>query len=354
MIKPVCLHKGDILASVSLSWGGAATFPNRYRAGKQQLEAAFSVHVVEMPHTLRDAEWLSQHPQARADDLMQAFCDPSIKAIISTIGGDDSIRILPYLDLEIIRSHPKIFMGYSDTTATHLACFKAGLCSFYGPSIMAGFAENGGLFPYMSASVKKTLFSCDPVGKIQPNQDGWTSEHLEWGIPENQQRKRTLQPCSGWKFLQGKGIHRGHLLGGCFEVLDWLRGTDFFPGLEQWRGAILFLETSEEAPSPSIIKRGLRSLAATGILSVLTGIIVGRPGGNIPVVDFKQYDETLLEVVRDEQGLDELPIITQMDFGHSDPMFILPYGAIAEIDCTQKNFSILECCVSRQAPIPIN
>jgi muramoyltetrapeptide carboxypeptidase LdcA involved in peptidoglycan recycling len=152
--------------------------------------------------------------------------------------------------------------------------------------------------------------------------------------------------------MQGKEF-TGALLGGCFECWTVAR-TDFFPGLEQWRGAILFLETSEEAPSPSIIKRGLRSLAAMGILSVLTGIIVGRPGGNIPVADFKQYDETLLEVVRDEQGLDELPIITQMDFGHSDPMFILPYGAIAEIDCTQKNFSIPECCVTKPAPVPIN
>jgi muramoyltetrapeptide carboxypeptidase LdcA involved in peptidoglycan recycling len=207
---------------------------------------------------------------------------------------------------------------------------------------MAGFAENGGLFPYMIESVRKTLFSCNPIGEIQPNRDGWTNEHLEWGVPENQQRRRTLQPSGSWRFLQGEGVHRGHLLGGCFEVLDWLRGTDFFPSLEQWQGAILFLETSEEAPSPLAVKRGLRSLAAMGILSVLTGIIVGRPGGNVPIADFEQYDEAFLEVIRDEQGLDELPIITHVDFGHSDPMFILPYGAIAEIDCTHKAFSILE------------
>jgi len=117
---------------------------------------------------------------------------------------------------------------------------------------MAGFAENGGLFSYMIESVRKTLFSNEPIGEIQPNQSGWTVERQEWRIPENQQRKRTPQPCSGWKFLQGKGVHQGRLLGGCFEVLDWLRGTDFFPSLEQWQGAILFLETSEEAPSSLI------------------------------------------------------------------------------------------------------
>ena len=85
----------------------------------------------------------------RAEDLMQTFDDPTIKVVISTI-GDDSIRILPYLDMDVIRANPKIFMGYSVTTITHFACFKAGLVSFYGPAIMAGFAENGGIFSYSS------------------------------------------------------------------------------------------------------------------------------------------------------------------------------------------------------------
>ena len=207
---------------------------------------------------------------------------------------------------------------------------------------MAGFAENGGLFSYMIEYVRKTLFSNEPIGEIQPNQSGWTVERLEWGIPENQQRKRTLQPCNGWKFLQGKGVHQGRLLGGCFEVLDWLRGTDYFPTIDQWRGAILFLETSEEAPSSQMVLRGLRSFAAMGILSIISGIIFGRPGGNIPMQDFDQYDQVILQVVNEEQGLTELPIITHMDFGHTDPMFVLPYGTAAEINCSHNSFSIIE------------
>jgi len=149
LIKAQKLQPGDRVATVSLSWGGPGTVPYRYEVGKRQLEDEFGVDVVEMDHTLCDASWLQHNPQARADDLMQAFADPAIKGIISTIGGDDSIRILPYLDLDVMRANPKIFMGYSDTTITHMACVKAGLVSFYGPSIMAGFAENGGMFPYM-------------------------------------------------------------------------------------------------------------------------------------------------------------------------------------------------------------
>lgn len=111
MIKPKKIKAGDKVATVSLSWGGPAVFPQRYETGINQLMETFDVAVVEMPHTLSDATWLQKNPRARADDLMQAFSDSSINAIISTIGGDDSIRILPFLDLDIIRSNPKNLYG---------------------------------------------------------------------------------------------------------------------------------------------------------------------------------------------------------------------------------------------------
>lgn len=73
---------------------------------------------------------------------MNAFENPEIKAIVSTIGGEEGIRILPYVDFNVIRNNPKVFLGYSDSTVIHFICQKAGINSFYGPSIMAGFAEN--------------------------------------------------------------------------------------------------------------------------------------------------------------------------------------------------------------------
>lgn len=345
LIKPPKLRPGERVAAVSLSWGGPGTFPHRYQAGKRQLQDEFGVTLVEMPHTLRDVAWLADHPEARAEDLMRAFTDPSIKAIISTIGGEDSIRILRHLDLVTIRSNPKIFLGYSDTTISHMACLKAGLASFYGPTIMAGFGENSGMFPYMVDSVRRTLFSSAPIGEIAPNTEGWTVEMLDWADPENQSRRRRLTPCAGWKFLQGKGVRRGHLIGGCIEVLDWLRGTDFWPGSETWQDAILFLETSEEAPPPIVILRELRTYAAMGILGRLSGILFGRPGGEILPEKFEEYDEAILQVVAREEGLTDLPIITGMDFGHTDPMFVIPYGVQAEIDCRARCFRILEGAV---------
>ena len=345
MIKPVKLQAGDKVAAISASWGGPATFPHRYEAGKRQLQDAFGVTVVETPHALHSAEWLERNPRARADDLMEAFSDPTIKAIISTIGGDDSIRLLPYLDLGIIHSNPKIVMGYSDTTVTLLACLAAGLVTFYGPAIMAGFGENGGLFPYMTDSVQRTLFSSAPIGTIEPNSDGWTVEFLDWAEAENQSQRRKLTISDGWNYLQGEGVRRGHLIGGCLEVLDWLRGTEVWPSSEAWQDAILFLETSEEAPTPTRVLRILRALAAMGIMGKLSGILVGRPGGQVPPEKFGEYDEVLLQVVAEEEGLADLPIITRMDFGHTDPMFVLPYGVEAEIDCDRQQFAILEGAV---------
>ncbi len=346
LIKPKQLEKGARVAAVTLSWGGPGQFPHRYRAGKRQLEDLLGVEVVEMPHTLADPAWLAEHPEARARDLMDAFADESIDAVVSTIGGEDSIRLLSHLDLDVLRSHPKILLGYSDTTVLHFACLKAGLVSFYGPSIMAGFGENGGVFPYMARSVQRTLCSTKPVGRLEPNTDGWTVEYLDWADPENQSVKRKLEPSEPWRFLQGEGVHSGRSIGGCLEVVEFLRGTAVWPGPDLWDGAVLFLETSEEAPPPAVLEQALRSYAAMGLLDRLSGILFGRPGGGVPPDEFEAYDRALIRVVSEETGLHSLPIVTRMDFGHTDPMMVLPVGIRVRIDCDKKRIEIPESAVT--------
>jgi muramoyltetrapeptide carboxypeptidase LdcA involved in peptidoglycan recycling len=346
MLKPRKLRPGDTVAAVSLSWGGAATFPHRYEAGKQQFQEEFGVHVIEARHALRDAAWLERNPKARADDLMEAFADPGVAGIISVIGGNESMRLWPYLDFNVIRSNPKVFLGYSDTTVSHLACLGAGLISFYGPAFMAGFAENCGMFSYMVESVRRTIFSSDVIGQVTPNTHGWTVEHLNWANPENQQRRRQLTPSTDWRFLQGSGRVQGRLVGGCLEVLSMLRGTPLWPTSEQLDGAILFFETSEQGLPPDFVKRELRSFAAMGLLRQLSGILFARPGGAVPPDTFPQYDEAILGVLAGEEGLTHVPVVTNMDFGHTDPMFVLPYGVVAEIDCDRQTLSILENAVT--------
>ena len=346
-MKPQMLRPGSRIAAISLSWGGPGAIPYRYEIGKQQFEEAFGVTVIETEHALRDADWLARNPKARANDLMAAFVDETIDGIISTIGGEDSIRTLPYLDLDLIRNNPKVFMGFSDTTISHAACFKAGIVSFYGPSFMAGFAENGGMFPYMVDSVRRTLFSPEPVGVIEPNRAGWTVEHLPWENPENQSMRRKLNPCTDWKFHQEAGVVEGQLFGGCVEVLDWLRGTDYFPAATDLQGAVLFLETSEEAAPPSFLTRFIRCLAAMGILEKLSSILLGRPGGDVDPATFHEYDDALCKTVREEYGLNDMPIVTNMDFGHTDPMFVIPIGMKVRINSTKQEIAIDEAAVTK-------
>ncbi len=343
MIKPQCLHRGDRVAIVSLSWGGPSAFPARYAMGRQVLVDRFGLQPVEMPHTLREPEWLQRHPEARAADLMQAFADDSIRAVISSIGGEDSIRLARHVDPAVLRAHPKIFLGYSDSTVTHWLLRRAGVISFYGPAVMAGFAESGGPFGYSMQAVQRLLFETEAPGELQPSNGGWTSARQDWGAP--QQRPRPLQPAEPWRWLQGHGVVQGHLIGGCLEVVEFLRGTSLWPSPSEWDGAILFLETSEEAPPPSTVARALRSYAAMGVLQRLGGLLFGRPGGGLPASKFAAYEEAILRVVREEEGLSQLPVISRMDFGHSDPMCVLPIGGLLQIDCTSQRLSLIESCV---------
>ena len=342
--KPKMLRPGSCIAAISLSWGAPGIFPYRYQIGKRQFEEEFGVRVIETEHALRDADWIAKNPKARADDMMAAFADETIDGIISTIGGEDSIRTLSYLDLDLIRNNPKVFMGFSDTTISHAACFKAGIGSFYGPSFMAGFAENGGMFPYMVNSVRQTLFSAEPIGVIEPNRTAWTVEHLPWEDPDNQSIRRKLDPCTGWRFHQEVGIVEGQLFGGCVEVLNWLRGTDYFSASDL-QGAVLFLETSEGGPPPSFLTEFVRCLGAMGILDAISGILLGRPGGGVDPQTFHAYDDALCKAVREEHGLNDMPIVTNMDFGHTDPMFVIPIGMKVRIDSAKQEIAIDEAAV---------
>lgn len=338
LVKPKALKPGDKVAVISLSWGGAGELPARYEQGKNQLQATFGLEVVETKHALQSAQWLYENPRARAADLMAAFADPSIKAIISAIGGDDSCRILRYVDSAVIKRNPKIFLGFSDSTITHLLCLKAGLTSFYGPSLLVGFAENGGMFPYQVADIKRTLFSASAVGEVKPHALGWTSELLDWSDSSLQNTRRKVAPSAGWNFLQGNQRVQGHLIGGCLEALESLKSTAFWPTKAMWRDAILFFETSEARPEPDYFRWWLRNYAQQGILRAAKGLLLGRPDNNTYV---QEYNAELLKVLA-EEGLTDMPVITEMDFGHTSPVFTIPYGVRAQIDCLSRTFSLLE------------
>ena len=338
LIKPHKLQKGDKVATISLSWGGAgdAAIIWRYYQGKERLERLFGLEVIEMPNTLKGTEYVYKHPEKRAEDLMNAFKDPGIKGIISCIGGNDSIRMLPYIDFDVIRNNPKIYTGYSDSTVTHFMCMKAGLSSFYGLSLLNDFAENVAMPDYTVQWANKVLFGGDVIGEI-PTSEEWTSQFLDWVI-ENKDTARSFEKNTGYELLQGNGAVRGRLIGGCMEVIETIKGTSLFPSVEAFDEAVLFLETCEVMPPEWLFEDILRNYGITGILGRINGMIFGKPQANQLYEEYKP----IIKKVLAEFDREDMPVLYNASFGHNEPKCCLPYGALAEINCENKTFSILE------------
>jgi muramoyltetrapeptide carboxypeptidase LdcA involved in peptidoglycan recycling len=219
-------------------------------------------------------------------------------------------------------------------------CYKAGLSSVYGPAILSDFAENCQMPEYTITALKRALFSTEPIGEIL-SAPVWTSQRLEW-IIENRDTARKFENNTGYELLQGKDESTGHLIGGCLEVFDWLRGTELFPDLDDFDGAMLFFETSEEKPLPSNLLYMLRTLGAIGVLERVNGMVFGKPFDN------KYYDEYKAEILKvlAEYGRSDMPVLYNLSFGHCEPKFCIPFGAKAEIDCDRLTFSLIESGVS--------
>lgn len=355
LIRPAALKEGDAVALVTLAWGGAAACPERYAQGKRQIEESFRLHVIDAPNATKPADWIYAHPEARLQDLLWAFSNPTVKGIITIIGGSDSIRMLDHLKpqhLEIIRKNPKIFIGFSDTTVVNFICLKAGLAPFYGPTVLFGLAENCGIHEYTKEHFRKALFSTQPIGEIVPAK-GWVLDQVPWTAEGNKLRRKMQKPYP-LMFVQGRGVAQGHLVGGCMDTLEILKGTTLWPEKAFWKGAVLFIETSEDKPTPDTIAYWLRNYGAQGILQQLSGILFAIPGGDVAYDDpqyeekvrqqlatFDEYDEMLAKVAK-EYGRDDLIIVSRLNFGHNCPMLTIPYGATVRLDAGKKRITIVD------------
>ena len=339
MIKPCKLQRGDKIAIVSLSWGGLGDpqFIHKYYIAKERLENDFGLEVVVMPNALKGSDFIYNHPEARAQDLMDAFLDDAIKGIFCAIGGDDSIRLLPYIDYDVIKNNPKIFMGYSDTTVNHFMMNKAGLVSFYGPSIMSEFAEYVHMSDYTKQAVEKILFDDCENYEIKSSKV-WSKDFVPWKEENMSIEKKLSDEEHGYEILQGTGVITGQLLGGCLDVFPMMVGTDIWPSKEEWKGKILLLETSEEKPSPNLVTYYLRNLGAQGIFDVIEGIVVGKPQ------DEKYYEEykDVYKKVLEEFHREDLPVLYNVNIGHAYPTGILPLGTEVQIDFVIKKLTLLE------------
>lgn len=339
MKKPKNLQKGDKIAIVSLSWGGLGddNLIHKYYIAKERLENDFGLEVTTMPNALKGSEFVYNHPELRAKDLMDAFEDKSIKGIFCAIGGDDSVRILPYINYDIIKNNPKIFMGYSDTTVSHFMMYKAGLISYYGPSIMCEFGEYVKMFDYTKDAVSNILFK-DTTNYEIKSSDIWSNDYVSWDEENQNIAKKVLKEEHHYEVLSGSGIVRGKLLGGCIDVFPMILETEIWPKTDEWKDKILLVETSEEKMPPNYLLYYLRNLGAQGILNVIKGIVVGKPQDE---KYYEEYKEIYLKVLK-EFNCENLPILYNINIGHAYPTGLLPLGVEYEINCDNKTIRLVE------------
>ena len=339
MIKPNKLKKGDKVAIVSLSTGllGEESLIHKYDIAKERLENDFGLKVVVMKNTLKGIAYLYNHPEKRAEDLMNAFKDKSIKGIFCAIGGTDTIRLLPYIDFSVIKSNPKIFIGYSDSTVNHFMMHKANLVSFYGPSIMCEIADYGKMPDNVSDALKNILFKNSKNYEI-PSSKYWSDDFVPWSIENINVSKKMKKEEHGYEILQGEKTVSGQLLGGCIDVFPIINGTILWPSIDEWKGKILLLETSDEHLDPNILTTYLRNLGAQGILNVIKGIIVGKPHQE---KYYEEYKEVYKKVLA-EYKQTKLPVIYNVNIGHAFFTGILPLGIKIEINCQEKKITLLE------------
>ena len=149
-------------------------------------------------------------------------------------------------------------------------------------------------------------------------------------------------PTKGPRFLQGHGCFRGELLGGCVDVLASLVGTPFFPAAE-FEGRFLMIETSEEKPAPEVVCQTLRNFGLLGIIDRIAGVLLGR------CRDYEDTERDRLEIyvleLLAEYGRGDIPLVTDLDFGHTDPQHVLPLGVPVEVDCDAHTFRLTESAV---------
>lgn len=335
LLLPARLRRGDTVGVVTPSFPALALFPHRMAKAEENLRQRWQLNVAYGEHALGNVGWVSATGRERAEDLNAMFADPAIKAVIAALGGDHSVEMLPFIDWDVIRRHPKIFVGYSDVTVLHLAIHHmTGLVTFQGPSFIGEFGEFPDVMPFTAASFEAATMSGQPIGPT-PVSEEWTEDSADWstGNDATYERKMLLNAGSVWV---RRGLAEGPLLGGCLESLQHLRGTPFWPDLT---GAIVLLETSEQAPSPATVAGMLADYAVMGVLDHLAGLVVGRPR-SYPFEDHA----LLLKVLEETTRPYGFPVLADIDFGHTSPMLTLPMGVRARLD--GEGLSIMDPAVS--------
>ena len=255
----------------------------------------------------------------KVEDLHAAFLDPNVKGVLAAIGGFNSNQLLGRIDWDIIRANPKIFAGFSDITVlNHAILAKTGLVTFATPNFYCF-----GLPPESNYSLeyfRRCLFAGQPeTYKVRASKEFYD---YAWDYDEKSPRSKIVN--GGMKIIQ-PGQASGTLLGGNLCSLNLLNGTEYFPRIKG--DIILCLEDDSYDSIPETFERNLQSLIQQPYFRQVKAILFGR---------FQREsiaaNDSLAAIISSKKIGSNIPIVSNLDFGHTDPKFSYKIGGWASVE----------------------
>lgn len=309
---PPKLKPGDEIRVIAPSRSLGIISPELRETARQRLEelgfrVTFSKYAEEMDR------FRSSSVDSRLEDLHEAFADPGVKGILTAIGGYNCNQLLRKLDFDLIRQNPKVLCGFSDITALQNAILaKTGLVTYSGPHFSSFGMKKG--FEYTLDYFRKCLMEEEPFS-VEPS-PVWSDD--AWYL--NQENRRFI-PNDGWLVLS-RGEAQGRVIGGNLSTFVLLHGTEYLPNLED---TIVFLEDDGEV-HPEMFDRYLQSLLHQPGFDRVKGLVIGRFQR-----DSRMTREALTSIIRDKPELADIPVVADLDFGHTTPIFTFPIGGQARL-----------------------
>ncbi len=342
VLYPEKPRRGDRVAVLSPGAALPAVFPEPFDLGIRRLEQRWEVRAVEFPTTRK----LGASPQERAADVHAAFADPDIKAILTSIGGSDQIKVLRHLDPDLIGANPKPFFGLSDNSNLHNYLFNLGLVSYYGGTVMTMLGRDGAPNPHSAESFDKAFLGSGWYD-LRPA-DSFTDMSRDWTDPANLETEPEMLPGTGWQWHGSDRVAEGRLWGGCLEIVDFnLRTGRYLLDDAAYDGCVLYLETSEELPTAQYVGEVLMCLGERGLLQRFSGLLMGRARawqfGTPNDEEFRAayvgaQREAVLGALAEYHP--DIPVVLDVDLGHTDPQLVVPNGGDCRIDPAARSVSV--------------
>lgn len=307
----------------------SATVPTRYARGKEYLTSK-GIYVVDGNLYEKRDFYRSGSIQERATEFNELLYREDVQILMASIGGNNTNSILPYIDYAYIKKHPKIIIGYSDTTALLLAIYaKTGLVTFYGPALASSFGEFPPFVNMTYDGFRQVILEGCSIPYTYTIPPIWTDEYISWN-----DQSRSKKPCPNRWITVIPGICTGRLIGGNLNTMEGFFGTEYMPEIQE--GDILLLEDSLK--DACTIERSFSLLKLAGVLDKVGGIILGKHEQFDDNGTGKQPYEILLEVLNGRQ----IPILADFDCCHTHPMFTMPIGCQVKLNATEQEVTLLE------------